>query len=317
MNRWKKIGLTVGIGSAAIATMHIINKAVTASATAGNVTRNPKEEYYDWKLGKVAYTKQGEGSPLLLIHNVSAEGSSYEWKRIIKPLAAKHTVYTLDLLGCGHSEKPGITYTAFMYTQLINDFILNIIKKRVDIIASNDSSTMVLMSALNNPLAYNNVILINPQNIAKAGAGPDRKSKVRKHILDCPVIGTFIYNLCVSRSHINNEFCRKSFYNRKFINSDWLSAFYETAHICGANSKYLFTSKTCGYTAAAVHMAVKNTANITIITGRENPDAKEVTAQYLKLNPTIQTSVVVGSKLMPQLEQPLELYKKIKNALDD
>ena len=60
-----------------------------------------------------------------LIHDLKPESSSYEWKRVVKALAKKHTVYTIDLLGCGYSDKPNITYTAYMYTQLLNDFIVN------------------------------------------------------------------------------------------------------------------------------------------------------------------------------------------------
>lgn len=315
MNKWKKIGLTVGIGTSAVAICHLINKAITDNATINNVTTNPNTSYYDWKFGRIAYTKDGEGSPILLIHNLSSESSSYEWKRLIKPLAKEHTVYTLDLLGCGHSDKPNITYTTYMYTQLINDFVLNIIKKRVDVISSNDSSTLVLMSAIYNPLAYENIVLINPQSIASAGKGPRKKDVYRKHLLDIPIIGTLIYNMCVTRKYISDRFASKNFYNKRFISNEWLEAFHETAHIGGVSAKYLFTSKNCGYTAVSLSRALSTLNNITVINGKENPNAKEVTEQFTSLNPTIDTYRIVNSKLLPQLEQPLELYKILKGVL--
>jgi pimeloyl-ACP methyl ester carboxylesterase len=317
MDKWKKIGLTVGIGAGAIGVCHLINRSITENATSRNITADPHMYYYDWKLGKTAYIKEGAGSPVLLIHNISSESSSYEWKRIIKTLSNHHTVYALDLLGCGHSDKPNITYTTYMYTQLINDFILNIIRKRVDIVASNDSSTLALMSALSNPLAYDNIILINPQNIAAAGKGPVKKDIYRKRLLDIPVVGTLIYNMCVTRKYISGAFAAKNFYNKRFISSEWLEAFHETAHIGGASAKYVFASKNCGYTAVSLSKAISTLSKITIIDGRENPKATEIASQYQNLNPAITRKRIVNSKLMPQLEQPLELYKAIKSVIEE
>lgn len=317
MSKFKKFAYVAGISASAVTICHFINKTITKNATDKHLTDNPDTLYYEWKFGKIAYTEEGNGSPLLLIHNISSEFSSYEWKRITKSLSKKHTVYTLDLLGCGHSDKPNITYTTYMYTQLINDFVLNVIKKRTDVVASNDSSTLVLMSAMNNPLAYDNIILINPQSIQCAGKGSDYRDIYRKHLLDIPVIGTLIYNMCHSKKYIFNDFVSKNFYNKKFINNDWLDGFYETSHIGGVEAKYLFSSVSCGYTAACISRALSLLHKITIITGKSNPCANDVCNEYTDINPDISTYSIVNSKLMPQMEQPLELFRIIEKVLNN
>lgn len=71
----------------------------------------------------VYYTKEGTGKPLLLIHDLDTCTSGYEWKQLIPFLSNKYTVYTIDLLGFGRSEKANMTYTNFLYVQLISDFI--------------------------------------------------------------------------------------------------------------------------------------------------------------------------------------------------
>ena len=43
-----------------------------------------------------------------LIHDLDPTASSYEWKAVTKKLAENHTVYAIDLLGCGRSEKPNM-----------------------------------------------------------------------------------------------------------------------------------------------------------------------------------------------------------------
>ena len=56
--------------------------------------------------GNIYYTKCGSGKPLLLIHDLHFASSGYEWESIREQLSRSYTVYTLDLLGCGRSEKP-------------------------------------------------------------------------------------------------------------------------------------------------------------------------------------------------------------------
>ena len=104
--------LTVLAGSTAAA-IHVVNKYITSSAVLKNLLNcnTPESNLYSWKFGDIYYTKQGEGSPLLLIHDLTASSSSEEWQSLKTQLAQKHTVYCLDLLGCGRSQKPAITYT--------------------------------------------------------------------------------------------------------------------------------------------------------------------------------------------------------------
>ena len=66
--------------------------------------------------------KTGSGSPVLLVHNFDVCSSMHEWNNIEAELAKTNTVYSIDLLGCGCSERPILTYTNFLYVQLINDF---------------------------------------------------------------------------------------------------------------------------------------------------------------------------------------------------
>ena len=87
-----------------------------------------KYNWYPWKFGKIHYRIQGSGPPLLLIHGIGNGASSYEWRKNIPYLSKNFTVYAIDLIGYGLSAKPKFTYTAFLYVQLINDFIKDVIK---------------------------------------------------------------------------------------------------------------------------------------------------------------------------------------------
>ena len=123
-----------------------INKAISVSSSMKNLLKTERGKFFNWRYGNIYYTKQGKGTPLLLIHDLNPASSSYEWEKIAKHLAKHHTVYKLDLLGCGRSEKPNMTYSNYLYVQLITDFIKNIIGAKADIISTGESSSFTLLA---------------------------------------------------------------------------------------------------------------------------------------------------------------------------
>lgn len=309
MKKQTKFNIAVGI-TAAAATAHIINRLVFSSAVSKKITHNDNTEYYKWRFGNVAYTVCGEGSPLLLVHDLCSSGSSYEWKNVINSLSKEHTVYTIDLLGCGHSDKPNITYTTYMYTQLINDFVLNVINQRTDVIATGTSAPLTIMAACNNPLTFNKIMLVNPQSIKAAMVNPTNKTDFRRILLNSPILGTSIYNICMSKFVLRKHFSKNLFYNPKNITSELVSAGSENAHLSGAASKFLYTSTVCHYTTANISRAVKSIPNsIYIIYGRDAKNISTTLKEYTQINPSIMLASVDNSKQLPQLENPYGFLK--------
>jgi 2-hydroxymuconate-semialdehyde hydrolase len=54
--------------------------------------------------GAMAYWRQGEGPPVLLIHGIPT--SSFLWRHVVPLLAPDLSAYAVDLLGYGDSDKP-------------------------------------------------------------------------------------------------------------------------------------------------------------------------------------------------------------------
>jgi pimeloyl-ACP methyl ester carboxylesterase len=54
---------------------------------------------------RVRYLYAGSGPPLLLIHGLM--GYSFSWRFNIPAFARKRTVYAIDLIGAGYSDRPG------------------------------------------------------------------------------------------------------------------------------------------------------------------------------------------------------------------
>ena len=145
--------------AATAATIYAYNKYVDKTATSKNMLSDDNGSYFEWKYGDVFYTKRGNGEPILLLHDLDPASSSFEWAKVIHKLEKNYTVYTMDLPGCGRSAKPALTYTNYMYVQLITAFIKDIIKEKTDIVASNMSCSFVLMANLMDDSIINNIIL--------------------------------------------------------------------------------------------------------------------------------------------------------------
>ena len=156
----KKLTFFTTLAGVSLGAMHIANRVLEYISTADKLINSDEYEYYNWRFGKIAYKKTGEGSPLLLVHNLNVCSSSYEWRNNIAELAKSHTVYTIDLLGCGCSDRPGLTYTNYLYVELITNFIKHIIGEKTDVIVSGESCPFVLMACANDETIINKVIKI-------------------------------------------------------------------------------------------------------------------------------------------------------------
>ena len=57
--------------------VHVANRVIVASSQLKEMLDFSNHNYYDWRFGKIYYTKKGSGSPLLLIHDTMPGASGY------------------------------------------------------------------------------------------------------------------------------------------------------------------------------------------------------------------------------------------------
>ena len=290
----------------------------TSTSTKKNMLPTKNGSYYSWKQGNVFYTKTGTGDPVLLIHDTNSASSSVEWSKISKRLQKKHTVYTMDLLGCGLSDKPGLSYTNYMYVQLITAFIKDIIKSKTSVVASNLSSSFVIMANQLDASIIDKMIFINPVSFHSMDAMPDQQSKLKQTIINLPLVGTFIYNLLMNPKRIDRQF-RFIYYCRpQLISSKTKDAYYEAAHMDNSNGKYLYSSLLGNYMNIDLRHAVKKiTKPVSFIISSDIKANYKTAQEYRKLNSNIDITYVSNCKLYPQLENPEKVYQIIENKLSN
>lgn len=67
--------------------INLFNQMIIKLANRKSVLPTKDGMYYDWRFGKLFYTCEGEGSPILLIHELSSYGSSIEFHELIHQLS--------------------------------------------------------------------------------------------------------------------------------------------------------------------------------------------------------------------------------------
>ena len=286
---WKKtlLFISTAIGTTTLA-FHAINKFIFNASD--EHSEEDTSNYYHWKFGNIYYKKAGSGSPLLLIHDLNHYSSSMEWDKVIDTLSEAHTVYAIDLLGCGKSDKPAITYTCYLYVQLLTDFIRDIIGEKTDIIATGASASFVTAACQNIADQIDHIILICPESIRTLAKAPNHKSKLLAKIITLPIYGTFIYNIGARNTALSDS----------------------------SDCKYLYASILGHYTTVNIaHCLEGLTTSIAVISGKNAPETAEKAIEYCNVLPSIEHVEITGCGLLPQRENANAFLEQIDILLSD
>ena len=286
---WKKtlLFISTAIGTTTLA-FHVINKFIFN--TSDEHSEEDSSNYYNWKFGNIYYQKTGSGSPLFLIHDLNHYSSSMEWGKVIDTLSREHTVYTIDLLGCGKSDKPAITYTCYLYVQLLTDFIRDIIGEKTDIVATGASVSFVTAACQNIADQICHIILVCPESIRTLAKAPNHKSKLLASIINLPIYGTFIYNVGARNTALSDS----------------------------AECRYLYSSILGHYTTVNIaHCLEGLTTSIAVISGKNAPETFEKAEEYCNVLPSIEHIEIAGCGLLPQRENADAFLEQIDILLSD
>ncbi|MCC8045159.1 MAG: alpha/beta hydrolase [Clostridiales bacterium] len=308
----KKLKITVST----LAVLYGINNYIDSLVETNNTKTNGK--YFNWEYGKIFYKVAGEGKPVLLIHDLNVFSSENEWTELCAELSKNYKVYLIDLLGCGRSDKPALTYTNFLYVQLITDFIKKIIKEPVIIAATGMSSTFVLKADSLEPNLMNKIFIINPPSLQSLRKEATRYSKLLEQFFNLPVIGKACYYYATRKENAEYYLSEKCFFNPFQLREATVKSAYLAAHQGKGNGKHLYASLKANY----LNVNITNTANEThtakiLISGEEEPGAVEIAREYQNLYESISIKMIKATKKLPQLEAPEKVYSIINETVNE
>ncbi|MEG3859512.1 alpha/beta fold hydrolase [Microcoleus sp. herbarium12] len=114
---------------------------------------------------------QTSTTPIILLHGFGA--SIGHWRQNLGPLACHHTVYALDLLGFGASQKAPIDYSVSVWVEQVYDFWLTFIREPVILAGNSIGSLICLAVAAAHPDMVAGTVMISlPDPSVRAEAVP-------------------------------------------------------------------------------------------------------------------------------------------------
>ena len=227
---WRKLLLSGGaiLGAAA---------AYNAFARKGvdNLTNliGGEEGGFEWRDRRIAFTKRGHGPAVLLVHGIHAAAWSYEWRNNVDALARTNTVYTIDLLGFGMSERPAIRYSARLYISLISDFVSRVIDEPCVLVASSLSGAYATVLAARDPHRFPAVALIAPTGLVSLNEPVGIAGEAGRLAVDAPIAGTAMFNALVSRPSLR-RYLRNAYSDDTLVTRELVEIYYAAAHQRGA-----------------------------------------------------------------------------------
>lgn len=313
MNKKTKLLFRVGtLAAMTTAGICLFNRYIAHTARKNRLAPADTLLTYRWKFGQIRYTKSGNGTPLLLLHDLNTLSSRHEWDSLKPILEKEHTVYTIDLLGCGESDKPQFTYTNYLYVGLVSDFIRDVIGGKTDVIASGLSASFTLMADLNDKKLFHKIMLINPVDPREMNRISGAGSKLFKFMLEIPILGTALYYILHSRKNTELHYTEKVFYNPFTLTNAITSHAYDDAHTCGASGRYLKSSLAANYLNCNIVRACRALETDTcILGGIQQKNIQEIITFYCHIHPAIDCAYISRSKALPHIENVKETAEKI------
>jgi pimeloyl-ACP methyl ester carboxylesterase len=228
---------TLVVGGA-VGAMALYNKFIEGQVSEPDTVLKGEERLYPWKYGDIFYQVKGarDAKPMLLIHGFGPGASSYQWRKNVDALSEQFLVYTLDLLGFGLSDRPGIDYTAETFSDLISDFLKEAIGKPAVVVAHGLTCAYVIADAYRRPQLFERLVLVSPPMDVLEESYQSPMSNAVKFMLRTPLLGQFIYNTLTSRRAIRAYYDVEGFQNPGLITEELVEYVYSTAH--QSNNRY-------------------------------------------------------------------------------
>ncbi|HEY9846196.1 MAG TPA: alpha/beta fold hydrolase [Candidatus Caenarcaniphilales bacterium] len=257
-----------------------------------------------WSLGN-------QGKPVILLHGL---GSCVEtWTYTIGALAHSHRVYAVDLVGCGRSDKPSITYSLVEQAHFIKTFIDTFNLNRVSLVGNSMGGGVGLQFALLFPEAVEKLVLVD-----SLGLGQEINLILR--LASLPFVKPLF-----QPSRIGTAFFLKQVvYDASIITDDWVNVFYQIYTLPGAPEALQSQVKSLidfwgvhseVYRQIVDHLALINTPTL-VVWGQQDPVLPVAHAQVAaNLLQNAQLHILGQCGHWAQVERPKEFNSLVVEFL--
>ncbi|HEV2094368.1 MAG TPA: alpha/beta fold hydrolase [Rubrobacter sp.] len=199
---------------------------------------------FRWRGRTLAFSVAGEGEPLLLVHGVYAGASSLEFRANFEELSRSFRVYTLDLLGCGLSEKPRRRYGPEDVASQVEDFVREEIGGGVHLVASSLTAALVVPAAVRSPRLFKKLVLVCPTGYGTLDRPSGPLGDAVLGLFEAPILGDTLYHALVSRAGIRYYLEKMAYYDPALVTDVVVEDYYRAGH--GPGSRHFPASFVAG-----------------------------------------------------------------------
>lgn len=317
MNKLVKGALIAG---ACVATPAVINNAIFSRAKALGNSIGGEGRFWPWREGDLFYTRQGhEKPPIVLLHGVYTGASSYEWRKNFDALGEHFTVYALDWLGFGLSDKPKIHYTGQLYVEILLDFLKDVVGEPCAVVASSLSAAYAIEAARLAPESVSSLVLVAPAGLKRlTESGSEEQGSAAYALVNTPILGTSLYNAMASVAFLRSYLQNQVYFDPSHVTDELVEHYSTATHQYGSQYAALcFVSGQLGFDVSESFPKLEQ-KTIRIVWGREAKMSPLADAQaFLAANSRAELTVLDRAGLLPHDEQAPAFNRIVTDILSE
>lgn len=312
------MGIVVGL----LGAIYIINKYVVPTYPKAQKTLTGEVGHFKVDEGILSFYKEGSGPPLILIHGLNPGASSHEMEVLFNHYRLKRTVYSLDLLGYGLSERPRIDYTTSIYTKQIHEFIeyvQTLHDTKPEVIALGLTTEYLVTIANESPELLNKIILITPTGLENKTTRLNRICRrAALNFFNLPIVGQGAFNLMTSKLFLNKYLEKRIFVEPRNISYMMLQQYYYTTHVTGAKNAppFVLSGDLVVENLFQKYLNLKVPTLVIWGTGCESCYKLDAMKAIIKDNKNIDEKVIEKGGLLSHIEKPDQFFNSADKFLN-
>jgi 4,5:9,10-diseco-3-hydroxy-5,9,17-trioxoandrosta-1(10),2-diene-4-oate hydrolase len=195
-------------------------------------SRDPdsEERYLEVDETRIRYRSAGKnGKHIILVHGIGTFLES--WSYNFGALSKRFRVHAFDLVGCGLSEKPAVSYSLSYFADFLNLLMKAEQMEKASLVGHSLGGAIALKFALKYREKLERIVIID-------SGGLSRKVDLRLRLCSLPWLGRLLTRPSLEGSR---SVARRIVFDRRLVTHDWINLSHRMSLLPGAQQALLRT----------------------------------------------------------------------------
>jgi pimeloyl-ACP methyl ester carboxylesterase len=198
---------------------------------------NTPDQFINVDVINTRYRVSGSGPAILMLHGIGR--SLEDWAENVATFSAVHTVYVVDLVGYGRSDKPDRAYSVDFLRDGVKGFMDAMRIERAVVVGNSLGGAVAMRLALEHPERITGLVLV-----ASAGFGPKIASLLS--LCTIPFIGEWLTRGDPKSTAGARRVLQACFVDQSFVREPYISHAHQLSLMPGRQAPFLRTLRSAG-----------------------------------------------------------------------